>query len=73
MITYTTVCSGIEAMSAAVKPFRRKPLFFSEVAPFAPPFQFAVPFYRWCLRVTIVFQRWWPQTVMGDSVTVTVV
>ncbi len=35
MITYATVCSGIEAMSVAVRPFKWKPVFFSEIAPFA--------------------------------------
>lgn len=28
MITYATACSGIEAMSVAVRPFKWKPVFF---------------------------------------------
>jgi len=30
---YATVCSGIEAMSEAVKPFNWRPQWFSEIAP----------------------------------------
>ena len=32
-IVYATVCSGIEAMSVAVKPLDWEPLWFSEIAP----------------------------------------
>ena len=34
-VTYATVCSGIEAMSVAAGPLGWRPVFFSEVAPFA--------------------------------------
>ena len=33
-LTYATVCSGIECMSAAVADLPMKPVFFSEIEPF---------------------------------------
>jgi DNA (cytosine-5)-methyltransferase 1 len=34
-LRYATVCSGIEAMSVAVRPLGWEPVWFSEIEPFA--------------------------------------